>query len=76
MSDITLKLYDVNPDGVRIVVDWGAMVVGSSIFIPCINTNKALQQVKRICIEELGWEIVVKVVIEKPLSGVRVWRLV
>jgi hypothetical protein len=58
MSDITLKLYDVNPDGVRIVVDWGAMVVGSSIFIPCINTNKALQQVKRICVEELGWEIV------------------
>ena len=76
MSDITLKLYDVNPDGVRIVVDWGAMVVGSSIFIPCINTNKALQQVKRICVEELRWEIVAKVVIEKPLSGVRVWRLV
>lgn len=76
MSDITLKLHDVNPDGVRIVVDWGAMVVGSSIFIPCINTNKALQQVKRICVEELGWEIVAKVVIEKPLSGVRVWRLV
>tara|TARA_B100000214_G_scaffold11568_2_gene8291 strand:- start:523 stop:753 length:231 start_codon:yes stop_codon:yes gene_type:complete len=76
MSDITLKLYDVNPDGVRIVVDWGAMVAGSSIFIPCINTNKALQQVKRICVEELEWEIVAKMVIEKPLSGVRVWRLV
>ena len=76
MSDITLRLYDLNPDGVRIVVDWGAMVVGSSVFIPCINTNKALQQVKRICVEEFGWDVRAKMVIEKPFSGVRVWRIV
>ena len=76
MSDITLRLYDLNPDGVRIVVDWGAMVVGSSVFIPCINTNKALQQVKRICVEEFEWDVRVKMVIEKPFSGVRVWRIV
>ena len=31
---MTLKTHDLNPDGVRIVVDWGAMVVGSSIFVP------------------------------------------
>ena len=76
MSDITLRLYDLNPDGVRIVVDWGAMVVGSSVFIPCINTNKALQQVKRICVEELEGDVRAKMVIEKPFSGVRVWRIV
>ena len=76
MSDITLRLYDLNPDGVRIVVDWGAMVVGSSVFIPCINTNKALQQVKLICVEEFEWDVRVKMVIEKPFSGVRVWRIV
>ena len=76
MSDITLRLHDLNPDGVRIVVDWSAMVVGSSVFIPCINTNKALQQVKRICVEEFDWDVRVKMVIEKPFSGVRVWRIV
>ena len=76
MSDITLRLYDLNPDGVRIVVDWGAMVVGSSVFIPCINTNKALQQVKRICVEEFEWDVRAKMVIAKPFSGVRVWRIV
>lgn len=76
MSDITLRLHDLNPDGVRIVVDWSAMVVGSSVFIPCINTNKALQQVKRICVEEFEWDVRVKMVIEKPFSGVRVWRIV
>ena len=76
MSDITLRLHDLNPDGVRIVVDWSAMVIGSSVFIPCINTNKALQQVKRICVEEFEWDVRVKMVIEKPFSGVRVWRIV
>ena len=50
MNDTVLKLHDINPDGLRIVVDWGAMVVGSSIFIPCVNTTEAIQQVKKICV--------------------------
>lgn len=73
--EITLKTYDLNPDGVRIVVDWGAMVVGSSIFVPCIATDKALQQIKRICVDEMEWDIVAKAVISGSHTGVRVWRL-
>jgi len=73
--EITLKTYDLNPDGVRIVVDWGAMVVGSSIFVPCINTDKALQQIKRICVDEMEWDIVARAVISGSHTGVRVWRL-
>jgi hypothetical protein len=72
---ITLKLHDIDADGVRIVVDWGAMAVGSSVFIPCINTNKALQQVKRICVDEMGWDVIAKAVISGSHTGVRVWRL-
>ena len=71
---ITLKLHDIDADGVRIVVDWG-VCVGSSVFIPCINTNKALQQVKRICVDEMGWDVIAKAVISGSHSGVRVWRL-
>jgi hypothetical protein len=74
--EITLKTHDLNPDGVRIVVDWGAMVVGSSIFVPCINTDKALQQIKRICVDEMEWDIRAKAVSEGRFSGVRAWRLV
>jgi len=73
--EITLKTYDLNPDGVRIVVDWGAMVVGSSIFVPCIDTDKALQQIKRICVDEMEWDIVARAVISGSHTGVRVWRL-
>jgi hypothetical protein len=36
---MTLKTHDLNPDGVRIVVDWGAMVVGSSTVISGSHTG-------------------------------------
>lgn len=72
---ITRKTYDIDADGVRIVVDWGAMVVGSSLFVPCIDTDKVLQQIKRICVDEMGWDIIAKAVISSSHTGVRVWRL-
>jgi len=37
-----LKSSDISPDGVRIVIDWDAFVVGTSVFIPCVNTRQAL----------------------------------
>ncbi len=71
-----LKLDDLNPDGVQIVVRWDDMVVGSSVFIPCVNTDKAIQQVKVICVDRRGWDIRAKARIENPHLGIRVWRLV
>ena len=74
MNDTVLKLHDINPDGLRIVVDWGAMVVGSSIFIPCVNTTEAIQQVKKICVVDMGWDIEVRTVVKTPYLGIHVWR--
>ena len=74
-NDGVLRLHDLNPDGVRIVVDWGAMVAGSSIFVPCINTTKALEQVRRVCINQVEWEIKAKSCFEGDFLGIRVWRL-
>jgi len=75
MGEGVLKLQDLNPDGVRIVVDWGSMVAGSSIFVPCINTTKALEQVRRICVGRFEWEIKAKSCFSGQFMGVRVWRL-
>ena len=75
MDEGVLKLHDLNPDGVRIVVDWGSMVAGSSIFVPCINTTKALEQVRHICVERFEWEIKAKSCFSGQFLGVRVWRL-
>jgi hypothetical protein len=51
------------------------MVVGSSIFIPCVNTTEAIQQVKKICVAGMGWDIEARTVVETPYLGVRVWRI-
>ena len=39
-----LRLDDLAPDGVKIVVDWDAMVANASVFIPCVNNVKAEKQ--------------------------------
>jgi hypothetical protein len=75
VTDTVLKLDDLNPDGVRIVVDWPSMVVGSSVFIPCINTDKALQQVKDICVDQMGWDVRAQSLLQSNMLGVRVWRI-
>ena len=57
-----LKTYDLNPDGVHIVVDWDKMEINASVFILCINTVEAKKQIQRIFIED-------------DCLGVRVWRM-
>lgn len=69
-----MKTDDLNPDGVRIVVNWDNMVVNASIFIPCINTDKAAKQAKDIALIK-GWGIVTRVTIENNKFGLRVWRM-
>ena len=69
-----LKTDDLNPDGVRIVVNWDNMVVNASIFVPCVDTDKAIKQVKNIALIK-GWEVVTRVTIENNKFGLRVWRM-
>ena len=69
-----LKTYDLNPDGVHIVVDWDKMEVNASVFILCINTVEATKQIKRIFISK-GWESEIRTVVEDGKLGVRVWRM-
>ena len=74
MGQGILRTYDLNPDGIRIVVRWNKFVVGTSIFIPCIDTVKAVQQINKITSDK---EMQVKshVRVENDRLGVRVWRL-
>ena len=73
MDQGILRTYDLNPDGVRVVVNWEKMVVNASIFIPCVNTEEALSQIKRITVEK-GWGVETKVLIEDEKLGLRAWR--
>ena len=63
----------IEPDGVRIEVDWERFSLGSSVFIPCINTVKASQQVKYVT---AGMNMLVQITTraENNRWGIRVWR--
>ena len=68
-----LKLDDIAPDGVRIIVRWDKMAVGASVFIPCINARKAREQVN-VIFKRKGWKYLAKTTIENNKLGVRIWR--
>ena len=69
-----LKTDDLDPDGVRIVVNWENMVVNASIFIPCINVEKAKNQVYKIT-KAKNWEIIIRATIENNKFGLCIWRM-
>jgi len=69
----TQTIYDLNPDGIKIVVAWEPMVVGASVFIPCVNTLRAAYQIRKIA-ELKSWRMITRVRIEAGMFGVRTWR--
>jgi hypothetical protein len=74
MGTGVLRVNDIDPDGVRIVIRWDELVPSSSIFVPCINTEEARHQLRRIA-EKLGYKTQSRAVIENGRLGVRLWRL-
>ena len=69
-----LKHSDISPDGVRIVIDWDKFVVGTSVFIPCLNTKKAIADM----VEASGIpkdDLLKRICVEGGKYGVRVWRM-
>ena len=70
-----VRLSDLSPDGVRIVIDWDKFLTGTSVFIPCINTKEAnLQVLEATKIQK--HEVVSRVTVENGRYGVRIWRVV
>ena len=74
MNREVLKIDDLSPDDIKIVVDWEGLLVGSSAFIPCINTEKAHQQIKNVE-RQKNWTIKMQVRVENAILGVRLWRI-
>jgi hypothetical protein len=61
-------------NGVDYQIKWADFTPGSSMFIPVINVEAALEALKKES-ERLEFEFVHKVVIEDGVQGIRVWRL-
>ena len=75
MDQKPLKTDDINPDTVKIIIQWDKMVVGASVFVPCIDTEKAKQQLEKVA-ELKSWQVAMRVRIESEMFGVRIWRTV
>ena len=75
MHQKPLKTDDINPDTVKIIIQWDKMVVGASVFVPCVDTEKAKQQLEKVA-ELKSWQVATRVRIESKIFGVRMWRTV
>lgn len=69
-----LRPGDIAPDGVKMYVDWDALLPGASIFIPCINVVELVNQVHGYT-DTKGWVMEYRTRIENDMWGVRFWRI-
>jgi hypothetical protein len=69
-----MKTDDLNPDKIKVIVAWDTMVIGASVFVPCVDTDKAKQQISKIATLK-GWTLETRVRIENDMFGVRIWRI-
>jgi hypothetical protein len=50
------------------------MVTSSSVFVPCVDAQEAIRQIKNI-VKTKGWGIETHVRVENNKLGVRIWRI-
>lgn len=55
-------------------INWAKFYKGYSFFVPCIDQKAAIAEVQRIA-KRLQLELVIKVVIEDGVKGLRIWRV-
>jgi hypothetical protein len=60
-------------DGISYELDWQGFTVGSSFFIACVGVTAAKERIERK-MARLGFAVIVKVVVEDGIRGLRVWR--
>ena len=60
-------------EGINYELDWQGFTVGSSFFVPCLDDTKARERIEGK-MNRLGYAVIVKLVIEDGVRGLRVWR--
>jgi hypothetical protein len=60
-------------EGVFYEVDWRKFKKGRSIFLPCLDQERAQTQLIGVT-DRLNINILIKFVIEDGIRGLRVWR--
>lgn len=55
-------------------INWAKFKPGYSFFVPCLNTPVARREVYKVA-RRLKMKVLIKVVIEEGVKGLRVWRV-
>lgn len=61
-------------EGVNYEINWSRFLMGSSIFIPCLDPRRAKKTVRPI-FERLNIDVLMKISIEDGIRGLRIWRM-
>jgi biotin carboxylase len=61
-------------EGVTYQSDWAAFEPGHSFFVPCLDDKTGIEKITAI-MKRLGFPVIIKVVIEDGVRGLRVWRI-
>ena len=64
----------VSNEGIPVQIEWHAMELGYSFFIPAIATDSLIKQVLSEA-KKRKFKLVQKEVVENGLFGVRFWRI-
>lgn len=55
-------------------INWKKFRRGASFFVPCLDAEAAIKEIKRNT-KRLKYDVLTKIVIEEGVRGVRTWRL-
>jgi hypothetical protein len=61
-------------EGVSYRINWKTFVRGTSIFLPCLDVPAAKATVTTLA-RRLRFKVLIKVVINDGIQGLRIWRL-
>lgn len=64
----------MNPDGLEFIIDWKNFPIGSSIFIPAIDTTHLIKEMHQIA-KDKGIKLEERIMIDGEKWGVRFWRM-
>jgi len=64
----------VKVENISYQVNWQKFKPGYSIFVPCVNVRAAKGEVM-VVLRRLKIKVVMKVVIEEGIKGLRIWRV-
>jgi len=68
------RVWVMRIEGITYQLNWQEFRVGSSFFVPCLNDTAARERIESK-MSRLGYAVIVKLVIEDGIRGLRVWRI-